>query len=286
MRGIICEPCGCTEFKPTKYRDVYGLGTDLVECRGCGTCRYNVIPPEGADAEAFCNSQAAHDSIDRDYRNGASNNPDPARREEYIAFRETYYRHMLWQIGWLLKTRIESIYEIGTAYGDFLVAAQALGVPRIGGCDINRRGAELATERLGSKVDGCAWQKSPVAGRYDSIVMLDYIEHTLTPYADLLKARFHLCPDGILLLKTFLHEWHEGQELVLTRDEFSKGYNHKRGYFDPYCHHWHFTRHSLLQLLERSGFVPLHVSYEDAWGQITIYAQEKSKWSSGSSSPG
>jgi len=269
---IVCEPCGGTDFAVTQYQDVFGLGVSLIRCTHCGTFRYDTIPVEGADAEAFCNSQAMWDSIERDYRNGAANNPDPSRSEEFRTAREDYYRWMLWRVGWVLGRQIESLYEVGTAYGALLDVARSLSIQELGGCDINRRGAELARER-GLPAEGVAWQKAIVNRRYDSIIMLDYIEHTLTPRADLEKAVTHLKDDGVLLLKTFVHEWHEAQELVLTREEFSKAYDHKHGYFNPYCHHWHFTKASLLQLFDHVGLLPVSVEDDHVWGQVTIYAR-------------
>lgn len=274
---IVCEPCGGTRFEPTQYQNVYGMAS-LVRCMTCGTCRYD--KPQ-ADPRHYYNSPGAYADAERSYIHGAANNPDPLCRWKYERVHRDIYRHMIHNIGWILQRRIDNLYEAACGWGEFLEIAQIVGIRELGGCELNRRLVELAGNHVGVPVEWAPWQEAQVPGDRESIVMLDYLEHTLTPYADLCKAREHLSPDGVLLLKTFLHEWHEGRDLDLSEDAWYRisldpySRNETAGYFNPFEHPWHFTEPSLFRLLDGARLDIALIERDAGYGQITIYARRK-----------
>lgn len=260
-----CECCSGTETEPTPHRNVMGItGADLVRCIGCGVKFYR---RSFVAFGAYYNCRAARDMAEENARFGGANNRDADKVAAMQSARRSYYAGM---IG-ILRRHVGSLarlYEVGTDFGEFLDVARDFGVANVGGCDVNERCAEIARSR-GLAVEGAPFDLATVPDWLDGIAMLDMIEHTPTPRADLARARAHLRPGGGLLLKTFYDEFHATFPLNLGADAWA---DPAHGYFDPLGHLWHFDRMVLLALIERCGFAVKATEINERCGQITVYA--------------
>jgi 2-polyprenyl-3-methyl-5-hydroxy-6-metoxy-1,4-benzoquinol methylase len=94
------------------------------------------------------------------------------------------------------------------------------------------------------------------AGKYDWVVMLDYIEHTYFPFDDIIKAAVLLKPGGLLLAKTFLEEL-----------------DVKRAYMLPPCHSHHFFGAVLYRMITEAGLSVKYWYIELEWQQVQIIAE-------------
>lgn len=263
-----CVLCGGQGFRPTGYRDLFGTGANLQECRACGFRQYDRVL---ITAEVFNDSAAAHEMFDVSFRCGALNNRDPAQADRFRAAHRSYYQGMLERLRAVAGEPFAALFEVGGGYGEFLSCAHAAGL-RVQGCEMNRRGVELAAEHFGLAVDFGAFQTVPVEGPFDAVVALDVLEHTETPREDVEKAAAVLRPGGVLLLKTFYDEWHQGRELSIATAE---GWNLPHGYFDPCCHLNHFTEPVLRRLLTESGFNVAEWDRDEVNGLVTVYARRR-----------
>ena len=72
---------------------------------------------------------------------------------------------------------IESMFEVGPCVGWFLRIARENGVKVCVGCDVNKFAAELAQKEWKLSIYHSTFQRYEPKRRYDSVVMLDYIEH-------------------------------------------------------------------------------------------------------------
>ena len=263
-----CALCGGEEFWPTRFRDLFGTGANLQECVACGFRQYDRVLITAAE---FNDSDGAHQMLDASFRCGALNNRDPAKTEFYRAAHRSYYQGMLARLRAVAGEPFAALYEVGVGLGEFLGLAAADGL-RVRGCEMNRRGVELAHEHFGVAVDFGAFQGVEAAGPFDAVVALDVIEHTETPREDLERAARILRPGGALLLKTFYDEWHEGRELAIVSAE---GWQLPHGYFDPVCHINHFTEPVLRRLIEQSGFDVAEWDRDEVNGLVTVYARRR-----------
>jgi hypothetical protein len=130
------------------------------------------------------------------------------------------------------------------------------------GCDANVYSAEWARKGFDLDVRDSTFGQYPATSdqreRFALAAMLDYIEHTYTPFQDLAKLRDMTAPHGVLILKTFLHEL-----------------DGTGAYVHPVFHAHHFTERTLRRILEESGWNALvfDKDRERSLSLVTVFAE-------------
>lgn len=266
--GKVCESCGSTAFEPTKHVNVFGQGTNLIRCTSCGLKFYDrpcpIVPA------VFYASGAYDDYVRREQECGSPCNSDPATADVYRRCADSLYRKLWSELG-ARVTLLARVFEVGCGSGRFLALGREKGA-ECWGCDINAMNAEIAC-RSGAHVVAGFFGVVDVPRELDAVIMLDVIEHTPTPRADLERAFEHTRRGGGLLLKTFYDEWHEtleGFDLGPQEGVVIRG--RKSGYFSPAAHPYHFDAPVLRALVERVGYRIEHQSLEAIHGQVTLIA--------------
>ncbi len=264
-----CAVCGGHRAKFTKWRKVFGK-SNLVECTRCGV-RFYDEPME--EPEQFYNTPSYDNYIDRHVENGSPflHEPKPGELERYTKTRRRTYSRMVETLREVMTCGLSSVFEIGAAWGLFLeVARDHCGVPNVAGCDLSRRGVEVAKER-GVEVLHGPFIETPHR-MVDAVVSMDCIEHTPTPGADLAKAFEITRPGGGIIVKTFYDEWHDHADIDLSADNLHgvKGYL-SAGYFGT-SHLFHFTTDALVNAICRAGFRVGHLQHHESCGQVDVYA--------------
>ena len=94
----------------------------------------------------------------------------------------------------------KSLFDVGTGAGTLLMEAKKLGLT-VAGNDINSYACHML-EEIGITIYNLPTQQLELEQKFDIITMLDYLEHTYTPFNDLKWAYDHLAPKGILFFKT------------------------------------------------------------------------------------
>lgn len=263
----VCEACGGTRLEPTKYQNVMGTGADLVRCTGCGAKFYDRVVVQ--TPEEFYDAWPAHDWLQKDEDYGSVFNKDPSVAYVFKDAAIALYNEIIRKLR-SLTDPIDTLYDVGAGTGRFLGTARDNGIRNVLGCEPNSRGVALARGRYKIDTVEQAFFRDAinVPAAADAFAMLDMIEHTATPRADLLRVRDHLRPGGVVVVKTFYDEWHEGRELDLT----AQGWNRPHGFFGPPAHLWHFDRAVLMVLLLRCGLRTQLVEMDEGNGLVTVYA--------------
>lgn len=264
---LTCEICGCTEQTDTKYADVFGMGVDLVECVDCGTRFYR----GDIGADGFYTTPMYDEYVEKSYLNGDPAEKTPANLEMY---RKSRWRIFAVAVEQVIRMARESgecctLFEVGAAWGELLCVARYLGL-EVAGCDASAKGPEIA-ETLGLDIQHAVLQDAEVPKGLDAIICWDMIEHSTTPGADVCRMFAHLRPGGVLLIKTFYDEWHDGRALDLSPTAERGLYT--SGYFGPNAHPYHFTLPALRGLLERVGFEVVIEERNKQCGQVTMIAR-------------
>ena len=275
-----CNVCKGTAFSPTPHIDVFGLGASLVQCDGCGIKFYEWVGDPMVPHYDFYNSLGYDKIVKRDMETGTGFDPPKATKEEYFAVREDLalaflegaVRHRDGKV-------ILNLFEAGCSWGFFLEVAKSCGARYVAGCDMSKCACSLAKKRKlnvrhSTFLDTLIPKKK--MGKFHALIMHDFIEHTETPGSDLDKAWEMLSQDGILVVKTFVDEFHDGKGLDLTTKS-PKGIE-ASGYFDPISHLYHFESGVLFSILGRKGFEVVEVDERDAgMGQISVFAKKAKK---------
>jgi len=146
-----------------------------------------------------------------------------------------------------LATR--DLFEIGCAYGFFLDEVHRF-VHSASGIDISREPTRYAREKLGLAVQQGDYLSLNVPNKFGAVAMWDTIEHLKRPDLFLAKIRKDLLPEGILALTTgdigSLNARLRGRKWRLIH---------------PPTHLYYFSTDTMMTLLHRHGFEPLHVSH-------------------------
>ena len=141
------------------------------------------------------------------------------------------------------------LFEIGCAYGFFLDEVRN-SVRSAGGIDISEEGTRHAREVLGVTAHQGDYLSFEAPTKFGAIVMWDTIEHLKRPDLFVAKAHDDLSPQGILAVTTgdigSLNARLRGRKWRLIH---------------PPTHLYYFSTKTLLELLRRHGFDPIHVSH-------------------------
>ena len=154
----------------------------------------------------------------------------------------------------LLPDAIDTLLDIGCGAGGFGALVKQRRGCRVVGLEQSEPVAALARRRLDQVWVGDALRVDPGA-RFDCVTCLDVIEHVADPDALLARiARHYLRPEGRLVASVpNVGHWSIVLDLLAGRWDYVPA--------GLLCttHLRFFTRRSLLQLLDRHGFVPEHI---------------------------
>lgn len=141
------------------------------------------------------------------------------------------------------------LFEIGCAYGFFLDEVRGF-VRSASGIDISHDATRYAREVLGVAAQQGDYLSFAAPGRFGAIVMWDTIEHLKRPDLFLEKAARDLLPRGVLAITTgdigSLNARLRGREWRLIH---------------PPTHLHYFSVKTMMALLDKYGFDPVHVSH-------------------------
>ena len=174
-----CIVCGGDVWLP--------LWEILCRCRQCGFVRAAELPSESEAAEIYGESYFAGEEYG-----------------DYLADREVHRRNFAarWRDMVRLAGNIESVFEIGCAYGLFLEYAASQGAIAAG-IDVCGPAALHATKQLGQRASAGDFLTAPIAaGEFQAFCLWDTIEHLPRPHAVIARAVELLPPRGWLFLTT------------------------------------------------------------------------------------
>ena len=232
---IKCNFCGNLES-----RLIYADNSHLVKCAKCGLVYSNVqmsidMMKKFYNEEYFINMNSVKKGYTH-YFNDEKNIIKTFRRRMALINRYSSNKGRL--------------LDIGCAAGFFLHVARKAGWD-VEGVDISTVCAEYAKDRLHLRVQNDIFTNLKFdEGSFDLITMWDYLEHSITPREDILKARRLLKPDGLLVIATpdisslpsriFKSHW-----IGIKLEE----------------HFYYFSRKNLLNFLTNEGFGVLKDCY-------------------------
>lgn len=222
-----CNLCGSTESS----RTIATKGWQIRICAQCGLGRTDPRPASVSLPEYY----------GEDYwRIGTE-----GEGERYTP-REV--KHLLYRYGRRVQhlKRYKSrgrLLEIGTGFGFFLEAAQRKGF-EVQGVEYSPWVAEQARKMFQLPVQvGSVDEFDPAGQKYDVIVMWHVLEHLTDPMETVRRIRSWLNDGGIFAVEVPNCASVDAMKLGGQWD----------GWWPPY-HLWHFTAHSLSQMLEKAGF--------------------------------
>jgi SAM-dependent methyltransferase len=229
---IICDLCGHNSFSQVlsgaDYRTSDSSLYQLYKCLNCGlVC---LLPQPGP--------QALHKSYP-DFL-WEINNTDRLSQRLNLS------------IEWLQRLRPlpGNLLDVGSAIGDFVLAAQQIGW-HASGIEVSERQVEVANSR-GANVVLCPDFLTFISDtKFDVITFNHVLEHVPSPAAYLLKAKSLLKPKGLIIISVPNYN-------SFSRRLFGKYWTH----LDLPRHLFHFTPDTLSLYLKNSGFKPLQISFK------------------------
>ena len=225
MTPLACIACGADDWSP--------LHRVLVRCNACGFVRASDIPSDAELARIY----------QSDYFNG----------EEYadylgdaVVHRENFERRFA-RIK-AVAGPLESLYEVGCAYGLWLQVASAHGV-RAAGSDLSADAVQHAAGTLGLDAKAGAFADLPIApGAFRAFCLWDTIEHLAHPESHVARIA-GLLPSG---------GW-----LFATTGDLGSATAQREGaawrMIHPPTHLQYFSRDSITRLFARHGLTVTHI---------------------------
>ena len=174
-----CIVCGAEEWAPQ--------WEILCRCRPCGFVRAAEMPSDAATAEIYSESYFAGNEYG-----------------DYLADRDVHRRNFAarWRDMVRLAGRIDTVFEIGCAYGLFLEYAASQGATTAG-IDVCGPAIEHARQQLGQRATVGDFLTTPLAAdQYEAFCLWDTIEHLPHPEAVIARVVALLPPGGWLFLTT------------------------------------------------------------------------------------
>ena len=241
-----CDFCNNTESLQL-YKD----NSHLVRCTKCGLI-YSLVTTDVDSMKKFYDKEyfISADSVKRGYTHYFND-----ERNIIKTFEKRLAMISRFSPG---KGRL---LDIGCAAGFFMHVARSAGW-EVEGVDISAICMDYARDKFGLKVHNdlftnVAFEESS----FDLITMWDYLEHSLTPGEDILKARKLLKPGGLLVLATpdissipariFKSHW-----IGIKLEE----------------HFYYFSRKTLLNYLKQARFDILMNRYIGKYVSFAIFA--------------
>jgi SAM-dependent methyltransferase len=225
MTPTACIACGANQWTPL-YRA-------LVRCRACGFIRAAEIPSPEALAQIYSAAYFEGEEY-ADYLGDAASHVENFRRR-------------LARIT-AIAAPIESLYEIGCAYGLWLQVARSAGI-RVAGIDITPDGVRHAHDVLGlDATQGEFADDALTPGAWQAFCMWDTIEHLPHPEEHLAQVAAALPAGGWFFATTgdigSPRAQREGERWRMIH---------------PPTHLQYFSRASITRALARHGLVVRHV---------------------------
>jgi SAM-dependent methyltransferase len=191
VKAFQCRVCGgqASQLETAKIRD-WEFGADGIydyrRCLDCGIVQLDPFPTIQNLIDAY---------------------PD-----HYSAFTEQSKQkgviyEMLYSISFkLLKRRLSNLIprgakllDVGCGNGEFLALLKPLGAEQLDGIDFSEKAVELASRKGVRAFCGLFTEFPGEEDHYDVIFMNNYLEHTLNPLQELIKAKQLLKPGGSLV---------------------------------------------------------------------------------------
>lgn len=182
-----CNHCGSKETRPyltNENKEWYGRVFELVQCPNCYLVYANPRPSFDSILNFCLNSDWSEQMRIR-----------KLKRRKVREFHRSVIKDAL-----RYNKDARSLFDIGTGAGTILLEAREMGL-KVAGNDINRASCRWLNGE-GIKTYNIPTNDLEIEDKFDIITMLDYIEHTYTPFDDLKWAYKHLNDDGILYLET------------------------------------------------------------------------------------
>lgn len=232
--NVDCEFCGSEATDVYLESDVpqwyEGRDIRLVECKSCHLIRANPRPVEADLYQRFMTDSPFAKTITE--RKRARKNVDVVH-DSIVDEVEKFHPDA------------KSLFDFGCGAGTLIECAAERGF-RVGGNDLNWYSTSQLRDN-GFDVRKCFNAQVDTSTKYDAATMLDVLEHSYTPNADLKIAHELLSDGGLLYAKTLYigspRHLKDGVDWPL----FGQGHFH---YFRPEV---------LCQMIEQSGFKILDV---------------------------
>ena len=233
-RDTACPNCGSDSFRFL----VTKRGYDLVRCAECRLVRVRPMPSAEEIADIYRADAGYHDQMAADA--GAE------------AWRAGNSRGKVQLVERFAEPG--RILEVGCSAGHFLAAAAQAGW-NSEGVELSPDTAAAARERTGRKVHvGTLESAELVAESFDVVTMWDVIEHMPRPREALARTWEILAPGGILAIET-PNEEGLYPRLSLALAPLTGIWGHA----EPPYHLVQFSKTTLTDMLDRSGFDILHI---------------------------
>jgi len=245
-------PAHCTThlFAASDY--VTGEWFDVVRCNQCGLVYTNPRPTREGMPRYYPPEYHAH-------------HKDLLRRSVEALIRQVRYRRNREVLCWLPSDRPGRVLDIGCGQGWQLYDLRARGAEVVG-TELSEDAARFARQELGLDVrvglledvrNGMQWGSLPSPGfaaqSFDLIMAWHALEHLPSPRRTLTEAHRLLRPGGHLLIA--VPNFDSLQARIAGQHWF---------HLDVPRHVYHFSRHTLVALLEDVGFRVVDIGFHAA----------------------
>jgi hypothetical protein len=233
-----CVVCG-GDLVPARVQD----GFELVSCTTCGMLMRRSLP-EPADLPEIYAPEYYEYRPERPVRGYADYLGDAERHRETA-------RRRLALLGRFAQHR-GKLLDVGAAAGFFVDEARRAGWDAEG-VDVAEHMVEWGRRELGAPLRAGDVDAVAGDGSFAVVTMWDYIEHALDPRSDLARAHELLAADGVLALST------GDLGSLVARASGSRWH-----LLTPRHHNFFFSKRTLVELLERTGFEALWLGHPGA----------------------
>lgn len=171
------ERCACITCGAQCWEPLFAI---LQRCTGCGFVRANL--------------ELGPDEIAALYGEGYFNGHEYG---DYLAEADVHRRNFERRLDEItaLAGRLESVFEVGCAYGLFLACLARRGI-RCAGIDVCEAAVDYARRELRQQATGGDFLTTPIApGEYRAFCMWDTIEHLMHP-EQFVQRIYDLLPEG------------------------------------------------------------------------------------------
>jgi SAM-dependent methyltransferase len=240
---VTCAACA-TSFEPEPLVKFRKDGFDVVRCPVCGLL-FRALLPRKEELEAIYDASYFFSTAGDTHGQGYS---------DYVAEEELHREVAARRLEALAGKQAPGVLlDVGAAAGLFVDEAQRRGWDARG-IDIAPAMVEWGRENLGVRLELASLGDAPVEpGTLDVVTMWDYIEHSIEPVADLLRAHELLRPGGVLALST------GDAASLIARISGSRWH-----LLTPRHHNFFFTVPTLCRLLDRTGFDVVEAAHPGA----------------------
>lgn len=236
-----CPVCGSSDYRRRRVRDRLEMGF----CTDCSLAyAHPLTRGDKDDVGAACSS-----ITDSGYYSNITNH---YAIQSSLAMAKAARMRTYWHS--IIGRELRSILEIGCGTGQYYEAWTKLGVEWTG-TEVNQEMlAFCRTRNIPVHALDIAEQSNSLQGRYDVIFLSQVLEHILTPYTFLRRARDLLEDDGVLHIDVPNHD--SLTALYRRVNVFHKEY----GFVQPYHHLIAYTKRALSHLVSHAGYRIHHIN--------------------------